>query len=237
MGKFCANCGTGLDTEAKFCVKCGKALANQSHNHNIGALSNYNKLGLVGFSERINDPEIIKEIEERDKKGRGCIFIGIPLPLIIFLIVSLATEEVSTADALVFGGGISAVFLVFYVFSNFLSNAKRSWDGVVIDKKTKNKSRRYRDGDIQNYVQYTIYFRTDSGKKKLSVSKSYGDPNYRDYYDYLNIGDRVRYYPQLAFKYEKYDKTNDSVIPCMFCKTINDIHNDRCEVCNNLLFK
>lgn len=94
-----------------------------------------------------------------------------------------------------------------------------------------------RDGDIQNYVQYTIYFRTDSGKKKLSVSKSYGDPNYRDYYDYLNIGDRVRYYPQLAFKYEKYDKTNDSVIPCMFCKTINDIHNDRCEVCNNLLFK
>jgi hypothetical protein len=37
--------------------------------------------GLVGFSGRINDPEVIKEIEDRNKKGRGCIFIGILLPL------------------------------------------------------------------------------------------------------------------------------------------------------------
>lgn len=235
MDKYCANCGTELNFKAVFCGKCGRPLANQSHSN--GPISNYNMPACIGFSNHINNPEVMKTIEDIDKKGRGCIYIGIPLPLIIFLIVSFATEEVKTVDALVFGGGISLVFVLFYFFGSFLNNPKRSWDGIVIDKKTKNKSRRMRDGDIQNYVQYTIYFRTDSGKKKLSVSKSYGDPNYRDYYDYLNIGDRVRYYPQLAFKYEKYDKTNDSVIPCMFCKTINDIHNDRCEVCNNLLFK
>jgi hypothetical protein len=235
MGRFCVNCGTELSDIALFCQECGRAVANQSHN--IGPISNYNMPVLIGFSERINDPEVMKEIEDRDKKGRGCMIIGIPLPLVFFLIVSLATEEVSTADALVFGGGISVVFLLFYLFGSFLINPKRSWDGIVIDKKSKNKSRRMRDGDMQNYIQYTIYFRTDSGKKELSVSHSNGAPDYRDYYDYLNVGDRVRYHPQLAFKYEKYDKTHDSVIPCMFCKTMNDIKSDRCEACHCLLFK
>jgi hypothetical protein len=235
MGKFCTNCGTELDTEARFCVKCGKAVANQSHN--IDSIPNYNMPGLIGFSERINDPEVMKKIEDRNKKGRGCIIIGIPLPLIIFLIVSFASEEVRTVDALVFGGGVSAVFLLFYIFGSFLISAKRSWDGIVIDKKCKNKSRRMRDGDVQNYIEYTIYFRTDSGKKEFSVSRSNGGPDYRDYYDYLNVGDRVRYYPQLAFKYEKYDKSHDSVIPCMFCKTMNDIQSDCCKACNSLLFK
>jgi hypothetical protein len=235
MGRFCENCGTKLNDIAVFCGECGRAVANQSHN--IGSSSVYNMPGYIGFSERINDPEVMKEIEDSNKKGRGCIFIGIPLPLVIFLVVSLVSDEVGTLDALVFGGGISVVFLLFYLFSNFLSNAKRSWDGIVIDKKSKNKSRRMRDGDIQNYIQYTIYFRTDSGKKEVSVSRSNGNPECRDYYDYLNVGDRVRYYPQLRFSYEKYDKSHDRVIPCMFCKTMNDIQKDRCEACNCLLFK
>lgn len=235
MGKFCANCGAELVDKAVFCGKCGGPVANQGHS--IGSLSNYNMPGLVGFSERINDPEVMKEIEDRNKKGRGCIIIGIPLPFIIFLIVSFATEEVSTVDALIFGGGISVVFLLLYLFAAYLSKAKHSWDGIVINKKSKNKSRRFSDGEIQNYIQYTIYFRTDSGKKEISVSHSNDGSDYRDYYDYLNVGDRVRYHPQLPFKYEKYDKSHDSEIPCMFCKTMNDIQNDRCDVCNCLLFK
>lgn len=235
MGKFCANCGSELNDQALFCGKCGRAVANQSHN--IGSLSNNNMPRYIGFSERINYPEVIKEIEERSKKGRGCIFIGIPLPFIIFLMVSFASEEVRLVDALVFGGGISVVFLLFYLFSAFLTNAKRSWDGIVTDKQCKNKNRRMRDGDLVHYIECTVRFRTDSGKKEVSVDRSNGNPEFRDYYDYLNIGDRVRYHPQLSFKYEKYDKSHDSEIPCMFCKTMNDIQNDRCEVCNCLLFK
>jgi hypothetical protein len=235
MAKFCVNCGAELTDKAAFCGKCGSAVTNQSHN--TGSLSNYNTPGCVGFSERINDPEVIKKIEERNKKGRGCIIIGVPLPLIIFLIVSFASEEVRTVDALVFGGGISVVILLFFVFGSFLTNAKRTWDGIVVDKKTKNRSRRFRDGEVQHYTDYIIYFRTDSGKKKISVGSSNGGPDYRDYYDYLNVGDRVRYHPNLSFSYEKYDKSHDSAIPCMFCKTMNDIQNGRCEACDNLLFK
>lgn len=94
-----------------------------------------------------------------------------------------------------------------------------------------------RDGEVQHYIECTVYFRTDSGKKKVSVGRSNGNPEFRDYYDYLNVGDRVRYYPQLAFSYEKYDKSHDGIIPCMFCKKMNDIQDDRCEACNCLLFK
>jgi ribosomal protein S27AE len=101
MGKFCTNCGAQLKDKAAFCSNCGSAVAAQSHSS--GSLSGNSMPGLVGFSRRINDPEVIKEIEDRNKKGRGCIFIGIPLPFIIFLIVSFVSDEVDTLDAIVFG--------------------------------------------------------------------------------------------------------------------------------------
>lgn len=235
MGKFCTNCGAELKEKSAFCGECGKAPVNQSQN--VNSISNQNMSGFVGFSGRINDPEVIKNIEDDNKKGRGCIFIGIPLPLIILLIAGVVTDEVSTTDALVIGGGISFVFLIGYLFASSLGKAKHTWDGVVTDKKTKNKIRRFRDGEVQSYTEYTVYFRTDKGKKEMSVKRSYNDPEFNIYYNYLSIGDRVRYHPRLSFKYEKYDKSRDSVIPCMFCKTMNDIRNDRCESCNRLLFK
>lgn len=239
MAKFCTYCGSELNYQAKFCGKCGMEVVNQTNVNNPSANSSaaYNVPLSIGFSDRINNPEVINTIDERKKRGRGCIFIGIPLPLIILLIVSYASEELGLNDALVFGGGLSFVFLIIYINTSIISNAKRSWDGIVVNKKTKNRSRRYSDGDVQNYTEYIIYFRTDSGKKKLSVNNSMSSPEYRDYYDYLNVGDRVRYHPHLSFMYEKYDKTKDKYIPCMFCKTMNDIHSDRCEDCNNLLFK
>jgi ribosomal protein L40E len=235
MGKFCINCGAELKDKAAFCGNCGSAVANQSHSS--GSLTGNSMPGLVGFSGHINDPEVIKKIEDGNKKGRGCIFIGISLPLIIYLIVSFVSDEVDTMDALVFGGGLSVLFLLIYLFGEYLTNVKHTWDGIVTDKETKNKTRRYRDGEIKHYVEYTVSFRTDSGKKHYSVGRSIGDPECRLYYDYLNVGDRVRYHPQLSFKYEKYDKSHDRAIPCMFCKTMNDIRDDRCKACKSLLFK
>ncbi|HHU79187.1 MAG: zinc-ribbon domain-containing protein [Caldicoprobacterales bacterium] len=235
MGKFCINCGAELKDKAAFCSSCGSAVATQGQSSST--LSGNSVPGLVGFSGRINDPEVFKKIEEMSKKGRGCIFFGVLLPFIIYLIVSLVSDEVDTMDAFVFGGGLSVVFLLIYLFGEYLTNSKRTWDGIVTDKKSKNKTRRYRDGEIKNYVEYTVSFCTDSGKKHYSVGRSIGDPECRLYYDYLNVGDRVRYHPQLPFKYEKYDKTYDRVIPCMLCKTMNDIWEDRCKACECLLFK
>ena len=240
MAKYCQNCGAELAAGAKFCSGCGSVVISQSTDS--GSEQAFNTAGgSVGFSDKINDPKIIESMEKSKKAGRGCVYILIPLPLIIYLIVSFVSDEVETKDALIIGGAISVVFLLFNLFTTYLSDAKRGWDGVVVDKSHKNKTRRVKNGDnweIERYEEYEIVFRTDSGKKERHVDRIYrGSAASEDYFDYLEIGDRVRYYPQLSFSYEKYDKSHDSEIPCMLCKTFNDIHNDVCDKCGNPLFK
>lgn len=240
MAKYCQNCGAELDAKAKFCSGCGEATTNQTVETSSKQV-NFELYGRVGFSDKINDPKIVESIEKSKRFSRGCAFITIPLPLIIYLIVSFVSHEVNINDALVIGGAISVVFLLLNLISIFISNAKRGWDGVVTDKRYQNKTRRVKNGEnweIEHYDEYVITFRTDSGKKERCVERFHqGRAVDIDYYDYLEIGDRVRYYPQLNYSYEKYDKSRDSEIPCMMCKTFNDIHNDVCECCGNPLFK
>ena len=95
-----------------------------------------------------------------------------------------------------------------------------------------NRSRSGRDDPSITYTEYTVAITTDTGKKKTIVEK---DPR-RYMYDYLSVGDRVRYHPKFS-TYEKYDKSKDRIIYCIVCTTMNPIQNDRCKRCNNLLFK
>jgi len=240
MGKFCTSCGTALNEGAKFCSGCGEATTNQTVETDSKQV-NFEPYGRVGFSDKINDPKIVESIKKSKKFSRGCAFIMIPLPLIIYLIVSFVSDEVNTTDALVIGGAISVVFLLINLLSIYISNAKRGWDGVVTDKRYQNKTRRVKNGEnweIKHYDEYVLTFRTDSGKKERCVESFFqGRAVDVDYYQYLEIGDRVRYYPQLNYSYEKYDKSRDSSIPCMMCKKFNDIHNDVCDSCGNPLFK
>ncbi|HBR32520.1 MAG: zinc ribbon domain-containing protein [Eubacteriales bacterium] len=240
MAKYCQNCGAELNAKAKFCPECGQATTSKTVETDSTQV-NSKPGGSVGFSDKINDPRITESIKKGKKSARGCAFILIPLPLIIYLVVSFVSDEVDTTDALVIGGAISGVFFLFNLLTNFITNAKRGWDGVVTDKRHKNKTRRVSNGDnseIEHYEEYVVTFRTDSGKKKRSVERFFrGRAADADYYHYLEIGDRVRYYPQLSFSYEKYDKSRDSWIPCMMCRKFNDIHNDICDSCGNPLFK
>ena len=59
----------------------------------------------------------------------------------------------------------------------------------------------------------------------------------RRYYDYLKIGDKVRYHPNFHYKYEKYDKTHDRFVPCVMCDTMNPVHEDKCKKCGTPLLK
>jgi hypothetical protein len=102
---------------------------------------------------------------------------------------------------------------------------------MVVNKYSKKKSA-HRDGN-KTYTEYTIVINTDAGKKeKKIVERKYR----RIMYDYLSVGDRVRYHPMFG-TYEKYDKSEDRIIYRNVCTTMNPIQNDRCKRCNNLLFK
>jgi hypothetical protein len=48
------------------------------------------------------------------------------------------------------------------------------------------------------YNEYTVAITTDAGRKKIIVEKD----SRRDMYDYLNVGDKVRYHPKFG-TYEK----------------------------------
>ena len=77
-----------------------------------------------------------------------------------------------------------------------------------------------------------MVIKTEAGKIKRIVERDIR----REMYDYLAVGDRVRYYPAFD-SFEKYDKSQDSIIYCNVFRMMNSIERERCKRCNNLLFR
>lgn len=149
-----------------------------------------------------------------------------------FLIAGLLSDEVPLNEALIIGSGLGLLILAINLW-RIAGMKKPVWAGVVMKKVEKKRYKRDNDdGSSQSYMEYIVLIRTERGKKKRIVECQRG----RDMYDYLDVGDRVRYHPALE-TYEKYDKSKDQVIYCNVCRLGNSIRNDRCERCNNLLFK
>ena len=223
---FCNNCGTKLQDGAKFCVECGKA-KEPSQVESLATQQVGN--GLIGFSDRCNLPEILAAAQENKKFAIGCMWVLFFVPLIGFPIAGLLMDDFPLGESLVIGVGIALIMLV----GNLLAmrrTKKPMWEGVVVNQYSKVKYK-HRDSH-ETYTEYTTVIRTESGKKKTIVERDSG----RRMYDYLSVGDRVRFHPRFG-TYEKYDKSGDLIIYCNVCTMMNPIHRDRCKRCNNLLFK
>ena len=157
------------------------------------------------------------------------MWILVIVPLIGFPIAGLLMDDFPFGESLVIGTGIALVLLIINLLA--LRGAKKPmWEGVVTNKFKKEKYED-RDDSSRTYTEYTVAITTDAGKKKTIVER-----RSRAMYDYLSVGDRVRYHPQFG-TYEKYDKSKDRIIYCNVCSMMNRIQNDRCKRCNNLLFK
>ena len=234
----CATCGVKLPEGAEFCINCGTAV-------NLGTLKPMEPsqaaasapppggAGLAGFSDRCNSPEILAAAQKNKKSSIGCMWILVFVPLIGFPAAGLLMDDFPFGESLVIGVGIALVMLVVNLLG--LRRTKQPmWEGVVVNKYSKEKSE-HRGGEDDNWRTYTEYntiINTDAGKKKTIVEKDSG----RHMYDYLSVGDRVRFHPRFG-TYEKYDKSKDRIIYCNVCSMMNPIQNDRCKRCNNLLFK
>ncbi|MCK9287834.1 MAG: hypothetical protein M0P29_09760 [Sphaerochaetaceae bacterium] len=188
---------------------------------------------MVGFSDRYNCPEILAAAQKNKKFSIGCMWILVFVPLIGFPVAGLLMDDFPFGESIIIGMGIALVMLVFNLLA--LRRTKQPmWEGVVVNKYSKEKSehRGGEDDNYRTYTEYTTIINTDTGKKKTIVEKDSG----RDMYDYLSVGDRVRFHPRFG-TYEKYDKSKDRIIYCNVCSMMNPIQNDRCKRCNNLLFK
>ena len=235
---FCHNCGNKLPDGAEFCINCGKP-ANRAKPESamplqsVPSASPQGGPGLVGFSDRCNSPEILASAQKNKKASIGCMWILVFVPLIGFPVAGLLMDDFPFGESLVIGVGIAAVMLIVNLLA--LRKTKQPmWEGVVVNKYSKEKSehRGGEDDNYRTYTEYTTIINTDAGKKKTIVEKDSG----RHMYDYLSVGDRVRFHPKFG-TYEKYDKSNDRIIYCNVCSMMNPIQNDRCKRCNNLLFK
>jgi hypothetical protein len=234
----CTACGATLPEGAEFCIGCGKAVNSATSepmepHHVATPAPPQSGAGLVGFSDRYNCPEILAAAQKNKKFSIGCMWILVFVPLIGFPIAGLLMDDFPFGESIIIGMGIALVMLVFNLLA--LRRTKQPmWEGVVVNQYSKEKSehRGGEDDNYRTYTEYTTIINTDAGKKKTIVEKGSG----RHMYDYLSVGDRVRFHPKFG-TYEKYDKSKDRIIYCNVCSMMNPIQNDRCKRCNNLLFK
>ena len=234
----CTACGATLPEGAEFCIGCGKAVNLRTPepmevSQAASSAPPQGGAGLVGFSDRCNSPEILAAAQKNKKSSIGCMWILVFVPLIGFPVAGLLMDDFPFGESLVIGVGIALIMLVVNLLA-LQRTKKPMWEGVVVNKYSKQKSehRGGEDDNYRTYTEYTTIINTDAGKKKTIVEKDSG----RHMYDYLSVGDRVRFHPRFG-TYEKYDKSKDRIIYCNVCSMMNPIQNDRCKRCDNLLFK
>jgi len=215
---YCSICGAKVRGSDEICPSCGKPLNDgmlYGDTPRIGA-------GGVGYSE-VTEHESFKAY----KKFTGKIWaVALPVITIIVIIASMVTGAGLTVGLL--AGAF--VFIIMLIVGLMIGRKKPGWDGTVVRK----SYHRRRKDDGADEETYTIFFRTDTGKKKSQVWRSHSG-----IYDYLKEGDRVRFLGNLGTQnaYEKYDKSEDDRIPCAACGTMMDSRYDYCTVCGCILLK
>ena len=215
---YCSVCGAKIRRSDEICSSCGKPVNDRllyGDLQRIGA-------GGVGYSEII-DHESFKAY----KKFTGKIW-AVALPVVTIIII---------AASMVMGAGLMVAliagvvaFIIMLIVGLMTGRKKPVWYGTVVRK----SYYRRRKDDGADVETYTIFFRTNSGKKKSQVWRSHSG-----IYDYLKEGDRVRFLGNLGsqYAYEKYDKSEDERIPCAACGTMMDPRYDYCTVCGCILLK
>lgn len=189
----------------------------------------------VGYSARINDPAFARYVKNTSRWTAVFAFILAAAAVAAFYVTGeMGADNLENPQALFIGIGIGGMFLMIGLFSIISRRRSKTWDGVVVDKKIKKKQRRQgseEDYYYVDYLEYTVLVQDKSGKKHRMTAEDDDTA-----YNYYQVGDRVRHHAGLN-SYEKYDKSEDSIIFCNACGTLCDIHDDHCFRCKCPLLK
>ncbi len=236
---ICPKCGAAIEDNVKFCTECGEPISatrDPSAESPASSVVNCERSGIPapGWSDRVNHPDVLAAMKKNSKAAVIFAVICVPLPLLGFVIYSLVSQKMEITDALLYGGIISAVFLVFALISLIRKRTAKPYEATVIEKKSRWVRAHGNSDDDSMVTEYIIYARTTDGKRKKIIERE-GSMIYA--YDYLNIGDRFRYHPQFNFPYELYDKSKAPYLYCVSCGKKNDVTADRCRRCRTPLLK
>ena len=246
---YCRNCGSQIQGMPKYCENCGALLTEQSEapaqavnqqadadfdssRFYAGSGAVRNGIPAPGYSDRCDDPEILRALQKNKKAGAVFAVFIIPLPLIGFVIYSLVSEKMPLAQAIKAGLIVSAVFLVFTILSKITAAMKKPYEAVVTDKQSRIRTHNRDEND--RYTEYITTVQTNDGKRRKIVET---DHSRAFAWNYLNIGDRFRFHPKFAFPYERFEKSTAPCLYCVVCQKENPVEADRCKKCGVPLLK
>jgi hypothetical protein len=191
--------------------------------------------GLRGFSPRIHDPAFAGYIKNTNRWSAIFSMILAVAAVVGFYIYGETSREMENPQAMFIGCAIGGMFLMIALCQILRRKGSKTWDGVVVDKTIKRKTRRHDTGNndtfIEYYTEYAVVIRDERGKKHRLTAE---DDDTR--YNYFQVGDRVRHHAGLK-SFEKYDKSRDGIILCNACGTLCRISDDICFRCKCPLLK
>ncbi|MEA5060598.1 MAG: hypothetical protein EOM66_05225 [Clostridia bacterium] len=226
---YCKHCKTAMQEHARFCLTCGQPAQKGQPPAQATA-------GLVGYSNKINDPAFAKYIKSSNRYAAIFSMILAAAALIGFYIAGeMGAEGMENPQSLYIGMGIGGMFLLLALFQILCRKGSHTWDGYVADKIVKRKSRRRHmsgdDDSFEDYTEYAVIIRDEKGKAHRLVAED--DDTVFNYY---RLGDRVRRHAGLN-SYEKYDKSRDRILFCNACGTLCQIGDETCFRCKCPLLK
>lgn len=235
---FCKNCGTQIAENARFCARCGTQTASVPTAPQAASYQSFTMGGSIGFSARIQDPAFAGYVRKSNQwAGIFAVILAVAAVIGFYIAGESSGSEMENPQSLFIGLGIGGMFLLIAFFQILGRKRSRTWDGAVIDKTVRQKTRKRSYGNdnddyhIEHYTEYTVVIQDDTGRKhRLAVE------NDDTVFNYYQVGDRVRHHAGLN-SYEKYDKSRDSIIFCNACANLCDIREDRCPRCQCPLLK
>lgn len=226
----CTQCGAVLVENASFCTNCGVRFRPIPASPPPPRPAT----GGVGYSTRINDPAFARYLKNTNRWSAIFAVILAVAAVVGFAIYGEVSDTMDNPQALFIGVGIGAMFLMVALYTVIARKRSRTWDGVVVDKSVKNKTRREGSRDdtlIHYYTEFAVIVRDQRGKDHRLTAED--DDTV---FNYFQIGDHVRHHAGLN-SYEKYDKSRDAIIFCNACATLCRITDDACPRCHCPLLK
>lgn len=228
---ICKNCGAQLDDSDKVCRYCGAPLTPGVPTATPYAVPvSAPPTGSVGYSRLADSEEVVAALKKNNRVSNIAVAVFVVLPFLGFLIYGAVSDKMDIGKAAVYGLIVSAVFAFASLIVAIRHKLDKPFEGIVADKK---KSIRMGNSQVRggkSRTKYTVRFDCEDGKRR---KKEVSIP----VFDYLEIGDRVRYLPKFPQPYEKYDKRKDGDVLCMFCSRRNPLTETTCSFCHKPLIK
>ena len=221
----CLTCGHVIPEGADTCPTCGSAIGASPAGADLTreecAERTAGAAGVeVGFSPIYDTPEFQATLEEAIRaENKAGAFVVVLAPLFVAALVAFIKGPGYFLPGL-FVSYLIVIPVVLYTIVK--RDTGRTWDGEVVDF--------VRGRPRYGVERRRVVCRTDEGKR-VSVD------DYHELHAYLHIGDRVRFHPRLNVPLEKYDKTHDTHLMCLFCGALQAPDADVCAACGKPLLK